>query len=69
MPDPHPIQEDSMSTFQFYAYVEVREWGEPDREERTGPYTLDAFTREEAEDELRANLEERGEQVNCIEAV
>jgi hypothetical protein len=47
----------------FYAYVEVREWGEPDREQRIGPFTV------EDEAELRENLERQGDFVNHIERI
>lgn len=50
-----------MTDCMFYAYVEVREWGEPDREQRVGPFIV------QDEDELRDNLERQGDQVNRIE--
>lgn len=46
---------------QFYAFVEIREFGEEPRERRIGPFYA------ESEDDLRFNLEQGGDTVNRIE--
>lgn len=61
--------EDDGQDFHFYAYVEVREWGEPDREERTGPYTIRHDDVHSAEELLRHNLSTGGDIVNRIERI
>jgi hypothetical protein len=48
----------------YYAFVQIREFGEPEREVRIGPFG--PFDAETGEDELRENLERRGDWVNVI---
>lgn len=52
----------------FYAWVEIREWGEPDRGQRIGPFTPEDpdATVEEQIETLRQNLEQRGDVVQRI---
>lgn len=51
----------------FYAFVEVQEWGEPSREVRIGPFSIEADSLTDAEYELRENLEREGEIVNRVD--
>lgn len=46
---------------QFYALIEVEEWGEKPREQRVGPFSAPD------EETLRERLEERGDRVILVE--